>query len=304
MEDPEYQEHVEAVSHLKEAENALGICDTGSMEEHLDQVLNVDPSFGRAWELKGLVHLTRYEFEDARAVFEMADGCKGYFDGAKASLEVMSSDSWPEGDDDGDEVVRLIALGAAFLQGRMWDWANMCYRALEGRARPEWKILSTLGFIHREMGFLLPALEYYNRALEDSEAPVEVAYDRTIVLIKAGKMEDAQEGLMGILESGWSNPRVLNNLGLIREALGDLEGARERYREALEMDDRYYPAIYSLGRCLQQLGRMEEAKGYMNRALDIEGRVFDMGDMARAGAPPSNGSKRAKELMFSRDEGP
>ena len=302
MEDPEYQEHVEAVSHLKEAEKALELSDIGPMEEHLDQVLNMDPSLGRAWELKGLVHLTRYEFEDARAVFEMADGCRGYFDGAKASLEVMSSDDWPEGDDDEGDVIRMAALGEAFLLGRMWEWANVCYRALEGRAHPEWQTLSTLGFIHRELGYLLPALEYYNRALKDPEAPLEVAYDRAIVLIKAGEMEDAQEGLLGILESGWSNPRVLNNLGLIREALGDLEGAQRRYREALEMDDRYYPAIYSLGRCLQQLGRMEEAKKYMNRGLDMEDRVFDMGDMARAGAPPPDGSKRAKELMFPLDD--
>ncbi len=304
MDDPEYQEHIEAVSHLKEAEKALAMSDAGSMDEHLDQVLNMDPSLGRAWELKGLVHLSRYQFEDARAVFDMADGCKGYFDGAKASLEVMSSDIWPEGDDQEKDIIRMIALGDAFLQGRMWDWANLCYRALEGRAQPEWRILSTLGLIHRELGCLLPALEYYNRALEDPEAPVEVAYDRTIVLIKVGKMEDAQEGLLKILDGGWSNPRVLNNLGLIREALGDLQGALERYREALDMDDRYYPAIYSLGRCLQQLGRMEEAKKYLNTALDIEDRVFDGDDMARARSPPADGSKRAKELMFSRDEGP
>ncbi len=302
MEDPEYQEHVEAVSHLKEAEKALGLSDIGPMDEHLDWVLDRDPSFGRAWELKGLAHLTRYEFDDARAVFEMADGCKGYFDGARASLEVMSSDSWPGGDDDGDDVLRMFSLGEAFLQGRMWEWANVCYRAMEGRARPEWQVLSTLGLIHRELGYLIPALEYYDRALKDPEAPLEVAYDRTIVLIKAGRMEDAQEGLVGILDSGWSDPRILNNLGVIREALGDLEGAQKRYREALEMDDRYYPAIYSLGRCLQQLGRMEEAKKYMNRALDIEDRVFDMDDMARAGTSPPDGTRRAKELMFSRDD--
>ena len=302
MEGPEYQEHVEAVSHLNAAEKAFALSDIGPMDEQIDQVLNMDPSLGRAWELKGLAHLTRYEFDDARAVFEMAEGCKGYFVGASASLEVMSSDSWPEGDDDGSDVIRMISLGEAFLQERMWDWANVCYRALEGRARPKWQVLSTLGLIHRELGYLLPALEYYDLALKDPEAPLEVAYDRTIVLIKAGRMEDAQKGLMGILDSGWSNPRVMNNLGLIREALGDLEGARKRYSEALEMDERYYPAIYSLGRCLQQLGRMEEAKKYMNRALDIEDRVFDKDDMARAGPPPPDGTQRAKELMFSRDD--
>ncbi|MCK5774033.1 MAG: tetratricopeptide repeat protein [Thermoplasmata archaeon] len=302
MEDLEYQGHVEAVSHLKEAEKALALSDIGAMDEQIDQVLNVDPSLGRAWELKGLAHLSRYEFDDARAVFEMAEGCKGYFDGASASIEVMSSESWTGGDGDGSDVIRMISLGEAFLQGRMWEWANVCYRALEGNARPKWQVLSTLGLIHRELGYLLPALDYYDRALKDPEVPLEVAYDRTIVLIKVGRMEDAQEGLREILESGWSDPRILNNLGLIREALGDLEGARKRYREALEMDDRYYPAIYSLGRCLQQLGRMEEAKKYMNRALDVEDRVFDMDDMARAGTPPPDGTRRAKELMFSRDE--
>jgi tetratricopeptide (TPR) repeat protein len=70
---------------------------------------------------------------------------------------------------------------------------------------------------------------------------------------------------------------VLNNLGLVLRALGDLAGAKAHFERALAIDEAAYGpnhpqvAIWlnNLGRVLQDLGDLEGARAHFARALAI-----------------------------------
>src|SRR4051812_15090119 len=61
------------------------------------------------------------------------------------------------------------------------------------------------------------------------------------------------------------NAETLKNEGNARRSTGDLQGALESYRGALELDPDYAPAIYNLGVVLQEFGRLGEAEQCFRR---------------------------------------
>jgi len=73
------------------------------------------------------------------------------------------------------------------------------------------------------------------------------------------------------------------------------------FEEALDMDPKYYPALYSKGRLLQKKGKMEEAKEVLGQALDTEGRVFDLDDVTGREAREEDGDIHVKEVMVDRE---
>ncbi len=298
----EYEEHVRAVKLLERAQESFRGGDYSGTETVLLESVGIDPTIGRSWEILGLIEIGKGDFNSAQANFQMAAGCEGYNEVMEVAQETMDSDEWPGDDSPDSTTASLSLLGDKFLQRRMWDAAAVCFLSLGGRMEPSWRYHSTLGFIYREKGDLEPSLDHYNLASEFEDAPPELQFDRSVALIKLGRLEEAKGLLMSLLDGGFANPALFNNIGAVLEAQERLDEAMDAFDEAIEMDPRYYLALYSKGKCLQKMGRMKEAREYLNRALDIEGRVFDLKDVTSREERLEDGRIHVKEVMGSLPE--
>ncbi len=78
---------------------------------------------------------------------------------------------------------------------------------------------------------------------------------------------------------------ALKNEGNARKAAGDLPGAIERYRRALEANPDYTAALYNLGIALRESDEFEEAEACFRRVLAIDARdvdaLFNLGALLR-----------------------
>jgi tetratricopeptide (TPR) repeat protein len=297
-----YEEHVEAVSRLKEAESGFSSGDYERARSASDECVSIDPSLGRAWEILGFAALREGDLYSALGHMQMALSCKGGFEDARSAFEALEGLGDLSATDPAEADQCLLALGSSLLKQRRYEAALPIYDGLLSRAE-SWEHLSTVGFLRRELGLLEGSLEAYERALEMDGAPPEILSDLSVVLIKLGRLEEAEGALSSCLEAGLQKPNIMNNLGFVREAMEDLEGALDAYDQAIEMDGRYYPALYSKGRILQKMGRMPESRVYMDRALELEGRVYRLEDVTGRKEREDKGGIHAKELMPSQAEG-
>lgn len=176
---------------------------------------------------------------------------------AAALYERAWQDARDSGDDDG-ALVAAIGRGNVAVDRGLWaearDWyeRGMAILGPAGPPRPErWHLLQNLAIVHREEGDLAAA----RLALEAAEA----------VGTALGDPEAA-----AILNNGW---------GQLLEAEGDLEGAEDRFRRALdsarEAGSRTTIAV-NLGEVLLARGRLREAReaARMAEAAALGGRAL------------------------------
>lgn len=293
----DYEGHVQAVQFLKKAEEALASHDTEMLLSNVSECLELDPSIGRAMELRGLTSILEDDMERARLDLEGSLRFKGNHDLSRLAIELMGSVEWPLQKDQMGKLARLQLLGNGFISSRLWNEAALCYLAIEKEVQPNWSILSVLGLIHRELGNLEPSLAYYGKALQQPDAPGEILHDRGVVLFKMGRFVDAEKDFEKVSRIKGDSPMVWNNMGSVQEAQGKDGEAAMSYMKAIEIDGNYYPALYSMGRVLQKQGRMEEARVFMDKALDIEGRVYDMDDVKERGNREEDDDIHVKEIM-------
>lgn len=291
-----YEDHVAAVSELTEAERGFSTCDYELARSESESCTTMDPSVGRAWEILGLLALRDGDLYSAFGHLEMALSCKGSFEDAEAAFEVLEGlgDLASLGPEEADAA--LDGLGSTLVQRRRYASALSLYDGIHTRTS-SWRTASTIGFLKREMGLLEGSLAAYEEALAIEGAPPEVLSDISVVLIKLGRLEEAEGALSSCLESGLHKPNIMNNLGFVREAQEDLDGALDAYEQAIEMDPKYYPALYSKGRILQKMGKMAEARTYMDQALKLEGRVYRLEDVQGQKDRQRSGRIHAKEIM-------
>lgn len=301
MSEEDYERHVRAVDHLKRAESYYRDGDLRRMTQEAERSVHLDEGLGRSWELIALSRIDEMAFEDAEEAFKKAHGCRGYGDITRRALELMGTMELNEAKGCDSQIERLQALGNHFLSHRLHRAALVCFMRIEAIAEPEWRLYSILGFLHRELSDLGSSLTMYRKASVMEDCPDELKFDLSVVLIKMGRPDEAESILREYNERSPDNPRVWNNLGLILEMRGDLDGALMRYDGAVRLMEDYYPALYSKGRILQQMGRMDEAREVLERALDLEGKVFDISDI-RNDTEPGDGSRKAKEIFFDGGE--
>ena len=82
-----------------------------------------------------------------------------------------------------------------------------------------------------------------------------------------------------------NDAETLKNQGNALRGAGDLQGAADAYRRALDARPGYPPALYNLGITLRDLGELEEAEGCFRRLLerepgDVE-TLFNLGALLR-----------------------
>jgi tetratricopeptide (TPR) repeat protein len=294
--DNDYDKHVQAVQFLKKAQSLYEEGSYGEMHEPLEKCLNLDDSLGLGWELLGLYCLHALALKDAKYAFERADNCKGNSVEAEIALEVMREASWPDEEEILGAVNGLIALGQVFLSKSHWRPAALCFTTTQPYLEPSWKVLSMLGLIYRELGLLEVSLEYYEEASRVDGAPIELMHDKSVVLIKLGKLSEAEKLLGYLLDAVEDNPQLWNNYGAVIEAQGRDDDALEAYERAISINEEYFPALYSKGRILQKKGLMDAARPILEKALDIEGKVFDLDDVTHGEEREADGMLHVKEV--------
>jgi len=290
------RKHIVAVRELGKAEDLYQDLSLEEARVSLKAALRSDPYLGRAWELLGLVEMGLGDLDASEACMEEARNRKGHHPDSAAFLSTVHADNWPKGADRTEQVARLAVLGQVFMAQGNQLAAATCFIAVERYTELDWKLCSLLGFLLRETGHPELSLAYYEKAISKDDAPPEVYLDMAVLLFGAGRFEDAERTLLSVKGSLKDVPQFWNNLGTVQESLGNLDEAFSSYEKAVSIDERYYPALYSVGRVLQKRGRMEEARPILQKALDIEAKVFDLKDMRKRGES-DEGPLRVKEIF-------
>lgn len=128
---------------------------------------------------------------------------------------------------------------------------DSCDAALGGQALTKRDRLATLvnrGIIHNRAERLTQALADFNAALNEDAVLGEAWLNRGNTWFLAGKYDRALADYEKALGSAVSEPwTAWYNIGLAREALTDLRGARTAYERSLELNPNFAPAEKKLG---------------------------------------------------------
>lgn len=295
--DLEGKEHLEAVKCLQAAEVSYRSADPGAARPHLEQSLRLDPGLSRAWELMGMMELLRGDIGAAIERMGSVRSKDRAFTEAGKVLSFTGSQGLSLGGSELERAAIIGALGQTFLSAGMMEASAVCFRALEELTGPGWQVHSLLGFIYRQMDLLEVSLDYYDKALDSGGPRDELLFDRAIVLVRLGRLDEASEAFRRFSEGPKGSAQSWNDLGAVLEAQGRLDEAMAAYDRAVELDPDYYIALYSKGKLLQKRGYMDEARPVLQRALDLESRVFDINDIRSSRDAPEEGTVKVKQVM-------
>jgi tetratricopeptide (TPR) repeat protein len=161
-------------------------------------------------------------------------------------------------------------LALAYVAMRRGDWA-----------RPELERLAAAEPSNTAYAYWLARLDYdsgkYDAAITGLRAVVERdptfvrAYDNLGLCYDAlNQPEEAarqfREAIRRTRESGERWPWPFLNLGVLLKRLGEMQEAEALFREALDADPTFAPALYNLGTVLEQSERIEDAVQMLVRA--------------------------------------
>lgn len=94
------------------------------------------------------------------------------------------------------------------------------------------------------------------------------SYDCAAAAVKRGNFESAIGWLKAVLESAPRNVNALHLLGTALTAVGRIDEANQRYRDALHIDPSFYPAARNLGINEFNAGRLTDARRHFQRVLE------------------------------------
>jgi len=91
-------------------------------------------------------------------------------------------------------------------------------------------------------------------------------------LVVQGKVDEAIALANALLAEDPKNAPARNLIGLALYKAGDIEGAVNQYRQALEIDDGYPEAHFNLGNAYNMLGRQDEAEAEFKLATSHQSK--------------------------------
>jgi tetratricopeptide (TPR) repeat protein len=168
-----------------------------------------------------------------------------------------------------DAATRL-QLALAYIAMRRGDWA-----------RPELERLAAAEPLNTVYGYWLGRLDYDAGHYDAAIARLRVVVQREPGFIRAydnlGLCYDAQnqpeeaarnyrEAIRRSRETGEKWPWPFVNLGVLLKRRGEMQEAEALFREALEAEPAFAPALYQLGTVLEQSDRTDEALEMLKRA--------------------------------------
>lgn len=148
-------------------------------------------------------------------------------------------------------------------------------------------------------GFKKDAIETLRDACQRGLGYYEVFYELGNLLHECGEFNDAFDAYQKGIESGNVEREIYNNLAVTLKYLGDLEGAKNYLRKALQMDSSYPEAHYNLGLVLWACKEFSSAfRHYEYRFNAIKG----IGKAFTSAKPIWNGSSRENVFVW-REQG-
>jgi tetratricopeptide (TPR) repeat protein len=163
-----------------------------------------------------------------------------------------------------------LQLALAYIAVRRGDWA-----------RPELERLAAAEPLNTVYAYWLARLDYDSGRYNDAIARLRTVIEREPAFIRAydnlGLCYDAQnqpeeaarqyrEAIRRTRETGEKWPWPFLNLGILLKHRGEMQDAEALFREALEADPAFAPALYHLGTLLEQSERAEDAVQMLRQA--------------------------------------
>jgi len=129
-----------------------------------------------------------------------------------------------------------------------------------------------LGIVQLKLGLTEDAALSFKKAIDldpSNQAPLEFLAQ---ALIRMGKLDDARAALTKAGDFSPNSPRISAAIGVVEFHAGQNEMADTYWKQALNIDPNYAPAIYNLA-CLyrDRYGNKEEANRYFQQYLEIAG---------------------------------
>ena len=137
----------------------------------------------------------------------------------------------------------------------------------------------------RDWSAALKALDACLAMDEKYNEDANCLHDRSICLFHLGKKSEALAGLDAALALDPDYSYRYASRGWMRNATGDIHGAIEDYRKAIELDPEDAIAHNNLGLLEEQLGYRSQAKERFAIADELSGILSDRGIDVRPGEP-------------------
>ena len=109
----------------------------------------------------------------------------------------------------------------------------------------------------------------------EAHAAAEELYEEAFAAEERGETAKAAEIYQRLLLREGPQPELCFNLGNALYAAGQREAARERFRQAVELDPEYVEAWNNLGNALSETGQRESAIEAFERALELDPHYSD-----------------------------
>ena len=165
-----------------------------------------------------------------------------------------------------DSVVLLSRLGLFSMQARYYDEAIVAAEAALKVDPRCLEALLTLGWSWIMKGEWEKSSAFFERALEiepeNKSARIKYAY----ALAAQGKTQEALEIYDGLKREYPDDPDLFKDLGIVHNALGNLDLALEHYKRAVELKP-HYENYLNYATALYKKGNVEEAIHYLKLYL-------------------------------------
>ena len=163
-----------------------------------------------------------------------------------------------------------LQLALAYVAMRRGDWA-----------RPELERLAAAEPLNTVYAYWLARLDYDDGRYDAAIARLRTVVEREPACVRAydnlGLCYEAQhqpeeavrqyrEAIRRARETGEKWPWPFVNLGILLKQRGEMQEAEALFREALEADPTFAPALYNLGTVLEQTERTQDAVQMLRRA--------------------------------------
>jgi tetratricopeptide (TPR) repeat protein len=153
--------------------------------------------------------------------------------------------------------------------------AEEAFRQTIAEAPDHVEALFHLGSLLRARDDIAGAIECYRRAIAAKPAFVDAHVNLGLLMKEAGDSAMAISHLEVANRLRPNDPRILNNLGMVREQIAQLD-AVEDFRRALALDLRSATAAMNLARVLTSIARHSEAIRVLEEALNTVGDDTDV----------------------------